>query len=155
MSNNSRLSNILDNMKKRCYNANNPQFKHYGGRGITICSEWLNRERAKGHKNASMGFLAFQEWALANGYADNLTIDRIDNNKGYCPANCRWVSMKVQSNNKRSNHYITCQGQTKTLTEWCEMLGLSYSKVKQRMNKLKWSPEEALELIGKKPTHRF
>ena len=154
MGNNSRLSHVYHNMKKRCYNPSHSQFKHYGGRGITVCPEWLNRERA-GIKNYTKGFIAFQEWALANGYTDNLTIDRIDNNKGYCPENCRWVTMKVQDNNKRSNHYITYKGQTKTLTEWCELLGLSYSKVKQRINKLKWSPEEALELVSKKPTHRL
>lgn len=147
MSHNSRLAIIYDNMKKRCCNSSNPRFKYYGGRGITICREWLNKERAKGNKNATKGFLAFQKWALANGYADNLTLDRIDNSKGYCPENCRWVSMKAQCNNKRSNHYITCQGQTKTLAEWCDELNLSYDKIKQRINKLKWSPEKAFELV--------
>ena len=147
MGNNSRLAVIYDNMKRRCYSSSNPRFKDYGGRGITICREWSNREKAKGNKNATKGFLAFQKWALANGYADNLTLDRIDNSKSYCPENCRWTSIKIQNNNKRSNHYITCQGQTKTLTEWCDELNLSYNKIKQRINKLKWSPEEAFELI--------
>lgn len=92
----SRLYWVWCAMKKRCYNAKHPTFKNYGGRGITVCDEWLN------------SFPAFAEWAMANGYKPDArqgecTLDRIDTNGNYCPDNCRWVSMKVQQNNRRNN----------------------------------------------------
>ena len=84
-----RLYRIWVCMKNRCYQQSYHAFKHYGGRGITVCGEWLN------------DFQAFYEWSMANGYKENLTIDRIDNDKGYSPSNCRWVTMKEQNKNKR------------------------------------------------------
>lgn len=84
-----RLSRIWRNMKNRCYNPNDPNYKFYGSRGITVCAEWLN------------DFQAFYDWAISHGYRDDLSIDRIDNDKGYSPDNCRWVTMKVQATNRR------------------------------------------------------
>ena len=86
-----RLYGIYAGMKKRCYNANNINYKNYGGRGITICDEWLGEN----------GFQSFVEWAMANGYSDELSIDRIDVNKGYSPENCRWVNSTIQNFNQR------------------------------------------------------
>lgn len=88
--NGGRLYGIYSGMKSRCYNPNATGYKNYGGRGITVCDEWLS------------DFWAFHAWAMANGYAEDLTIDRIDNDKGYSPDNCRWATRADQNRNKRT-----------------------------------------------------
>ncbi len=90
-----RLYRIWDNMIQRCTNPNRTEYKNYGGRGITVCDEWKN------------DFQTFYDWAMAHGYADNLTIDRKDNDKSYSPDNCRWSTMKEQQNNRRNNRIRT------------------------------------------------
>lgn len=147
MSGNPRLNRIYHCMRTRCLNPNFKEFKHYGGRGITICKEWVNPEIiALGrHGRATKGWLAFKNWAMLNGYKDDLTLDRIDNNKGYSPDNCRWVTMKVQCNNTRRNHLITYKGKTQSLLSWCNELGLNYSTVRARLNEYHWTIERALE----------
>lgn len=92
-------------MKSRCTNPNDWQWKDYGGRGITLCQEWFVYEM-------------FAEWAKNSGYKPHLTLDRKDNNKGYSPENCRWVSQRVQHQNKRSTVHATAFGETKPLIEW-------------------------------------
>lgn len=149
----SRLRQIWHSMKNRCYNSSHPYYAYYGGKGITICSEWL------------LDFDNFKAWAYDNGYADNLTIDRIDNNKGYCPSNCRWSTMKEQQNNRSSNHLITYNGQTKTMRQWSECLGIPYEIIKNRIVNCGFSAEKAftnesyankrlIELKGRKQSIR-
>ena len=128
---NTRLYKIWSNMKTRCTNENNPDYIRYGARGIDICKEWLN-------------FIYFKEWAVTNGYSDELTLDRIDNNKGYCPENCRWTSKQVQNNNTRRNKYITYKGLTRTVAQWARLLCIPYSVLYTRLYKLNWSVEKAL-----------
>ena len=108
------LSHVYNAMKQRCYDPNNKSYTDWGGRGITICDEWLNNKRS------------FVDWALSHGYKPGLTIDRIDNNGAYCPDNCRWVDRTVQANNRRSNLYVTVNGITHTLADWARLLNVRY-----------------------------
>lgn len=140
-----RLNDIFRNIKRRCNNPNNKYFKNYGGRGIKLCKEWADSEIVNLGRSGrfSKGWLAFQEWALSNGYTDELTIDRIDNNKGYSPDNCRWTSRKAQQNNKRNNFYVTYKGKKQTLAQWCEALHLNYNTTYYRLSVMHLSVEEA------------
>lgn len=127
----SRLYNIWSHMKSRCYDENNSRFKDYGGRGILICYEWRN------------DFQVFYEWSISNGYRKGLTIDRIDNNGNYEPANCRWASQIEQSNNRRTCRTITHKGETHTVREWALITGLNYGTLQTRIYR-GWSAEKAL-----------
>lgn len=127
-----RLYHTWSNMKTRCYNSNNKRYKDYGDRGISICKEWKE------------DFQNFYDWSMANGYKENLTIDRIDVNGNYEPSNCRWVEMKIQQRNKTNNKLITINGESRCLPEWCERFNIRYGKVKSRIYKCHWSPEKAL-----------
>ena len=115
-----RLYEIWQGMKARCYNPNNSRYFDYGGRGITVCDEW--RE----------DFCEFSRWATESGYDKSLTIDRIDNNGNYSPENCRWADMKTQCRNRRSNINITIGNATKTLAEWCEIFDVPYHVIRGR-----------------------
>jgi hypothetical protein len=95
-----------------------------------MCDEWLD-------------YQTFKRWALANGYKDNLTIDRIDVNGDYEPNNCRWVTNKENANNKRTNRYLEYQGQVKTMTEWAEEYHIKVGTLWARLNK-GWTIEKAL-----------
>ena len=123
----SRLYRILDGMKQRCYNTNDDSYKHYGGRGITICAEWLDKEN---------GFMNFYNWAMANGYNDTLSIDRIDNDKGYSADNCRWATKQEQTDNRRCVKTFTYKGVTyKSVAEASRQLGITESALKYRAKK--------------------
>ena len=130
---NSRLYSIWINMKSRCCNKNFPKYQVYGGRGIKICAEWLN------------SFVSFREWALHSGYADNLSLDRINVNGNYEPSNCRWATQKQQENNRTNNHLITYKGETRTMKQWAEKLGISYNCLQMRLNAYGYTIAEALE----------
>lgn len=144
MKKHTRLQSIFSGMKTRCYNSNCKSYKNYGGRGITICEEWNNRELIPQEDNITKGFKAFKKWALENGYSDELTLDRIDPNGNYEPSNCRWVSRKEQCNNKTNNHYITYKGKTQSISKWAEELDIGYQKIVDRLWKLGWSIERTL-----------
>ena len=115
-----RIYETWQDMKRRCYNKQNARYDRYGGRGITVCDEWLNN------------FQSFYDWAISNGYSDDLTIDRIDNDGNYEPSNCRWSTAKEQSNNRGSNINITIGNATKSLMCWCEIFNVDYKKVYAR-----------------------
>ena len=121
--NKERLYETWQNMKRRCNNPRNKRYKQYGARGIKVCAEWEH------------DYVAFRNWAMSNGYADDLTIDRIDVDKGYSPDNCRWVGAKIQANNMTRNRFITFRGKTMTLSQWAEELGLSYGVINHRIQR--------------------
>ena len=133
-----RLYKTWANMKSRCQNPNATNYSNYGGRGIQVCDEWKN------------SFENFRDWALSNGYKDDLTIDRIDVNGNYKPSNCRWATNKQQGNNKSDNREITYNGRTKTLMQWSEITGIKRETIAKRLNS-GWPVEKALtELIKNK-----
>lgn len=128
----SRLYRAWHHMKNRCHNPDVDGYNNYGGRGIKVCEEWQD-------------FVPFKEWALANGYDDTLTLDRIDVNGNYEPSNCRWVSIKVQANNKRNNHLVTYKGMTKTISQWAEEYGIKYGTLLARLTRYNWDVASAIE----------
>lgn len=127
----SKIYNRWKGIKQRCLNPNQPSYINYGGRGITICDEWKN------------DFMSFYNWSMQNGYAEKLTIDRINNDGNYEPSNCRWVDRKTQNNNTRANHLLTYNGKTLNISQWANLYNLSYSCLKTRIRN-GWSIEKAL-----------
>lgn len=129
-----RLSNILHSMKQRCFYKKGINYSSYGGRGITICDEWLKDSRI------------FFEWALNNGYDDSLSIERIDVNGNYCPENCKWVSLKSQARNKRNTLKVSAFGEIKALNDWAEdaRCVVSVECLYKRIVKYDYNPELAI-----------
>lgn len=124
-----RLFRIWCLMRSRCRKS---YYKYWCGKGIKVCEEWND-------------YLCFRDWALANGYRDDLTIDRVDSDKDYCPENCRWATYKEQAHNISSNHYITMNGETHLVDEWCSILKIvSASSVYRRVREYGWDFEKAL-----------
>jgi hypothetical protein len=129
-----RLYRIWDNMIRRCEDGKQTSYQK---KGISICEEWHDYNK-------------FKKWALSNGYDDNLTIDRINNNSDYYPHNCRWVNMKIQNNNTSRNRIITFGGKTQTMAQWADYLGINYHTLSSRINWYKWPIEKALtEKVGR------
>lgn len=126
-----RLYRMWATMKQRCCDPNSSGYYKYGAKGVTVCEDWKF-------------FEPFMKWALSNGYTDKLSIDRIDNSKGYCPENCRFVTMRDQQNNRTNNVYIEIDGTVHTLAEWCRIYDLKYSIVQHRIQRRKLSHKDAI-----------
>ena len=118
-----KLYRIWNAIKYRCENVNGQDYKDYGARGISVCQEWRH------------DFAAFRDWALANGYKDGLSIDRINNNKGYSPINCRWADAYTQANNKRNNRWLEAGGEKMTISQWSRKIGRYDSNVRRSLKK--------------------
>lgn len=131
-----RLYCVWQGILDRCRNPNNKFYSRYGGRGIDICSEWED-------------YAVFRQWAFQSGYNPNAkrgecTIDRIDNDGGYDPGNCRWAPSATQCNNRSNNHIITFDGVSKTLSEWALSTGIRKDTLRRRIVNYGWSVEKAL-----------
>jgi hypothetical protein len=125
-----RLYKIWADIKTRCFNENSEYYRDYGGRGIAMCAEWLD-------------FLVFYEWALKNGYQDDLEIDRIDVNGNYEPANCRFVTEKEQTINRRVTRFYTIGNKTLCLNDWCDIYKMKFNTVSERLER-GWDIKKAL-----------
>jgi hypothetical protein len=124
-------------MKARCYNPNRPAYKDYGGRGIKICKEWLDKDN---------GVQNFYDWSLANGYADDKEINRIDENGDYCPSNCEWIYPREDITSKRTSHYVTFYGFPLSLAQIAKFSPLDYGTLKYRINNTDMTVNEAIYL---------
>lgn len=129
-----RLSNIWKGMLQRCFNENSPVYDRYGGRGITVCEEWLT-------------FSNFYKWAEHNGYSDSLSLDRINNNGNYCPQNCRWADDETQGNNKRNNVILEYNGEKYTMAQLSRKTGIPYNTLRARIMVYGYSVDEAVKDI--------
>jgi hypothetical protein len=142
-----RLYSVWYGMKQRCINPNNISYKWYGAKGVRVCEDWLE-------------FIPFMEWALSNGYTEELTLDRIESGKGYEPGNCRWITQEQNTSRaasdikrpyvsernakrKGSGEKITFNGKSQSITEWAEEIGISRQSLRNRI-KRGWSLEKAL-----------
>lgn len=128
---NTRLYRIYRAMWRRCYNKHYAHYNKYGERGIKICDEWLN------------DFMTFYNWAMDNGYQDNLTIDRIDNDGNYEPNNCRWVDQKTQVRNRQNTVTLNYNGVIKPLSVWADDLNVPFNRLQNRYYR-KWSVHDIL-----------
>ena len=127
------LYSTWQGMKQRCIDPNSSHYRRYGGRGITICEEWLN------------DYSKFYEWAMANGASKELTLDRIDTNGNYEPSNCRWISPQMQANNKTNNRIIYFNNEALTMADFCRKYNFNYKKFSQRLSRGA-TVEEAMSL---------
>lgn len=127
----SRLYTIWNGIKARCYTESSTSYKRYGAKGITMCDKWKN------------DFTSFYNWSIENGYADNLTLDRINCEGNYEPSNCRWVSYTKQANNTKANVFLTLNGESHTYAEWGRIIGVRSATLQQRKH-AGWSDEKTL-----------
>lgn len=134
-----RLYRKYWSMRNRCEYEGAKYYHCYGGRGIKVCDEWKD-------------FETFEKWAYQNGYEEGLTLDRIDNNGDYSPNNCRWITIKEQQNNKRTNVYKTINGQRKTVQQWSEETGIHRNTIYRRIA-LGWKDEDLINPVDKSRSH--
>ena len=135
------IHNIWYGMIRRCYDTKCRNYNRYGGRGITVCEEWKN------------SFKAFLNWAVLNGYRKGLTIDRIDNNLGYSPENCRWATHKEQNRNYSRNHIITVNGESMCIADWADKTGIKPATILARI-KRGWSVDKLFDEVHTMYRHR-
>jgi hypothetical protein len=128
-----RLYRVWGDIHSRCYDPSSTAYKYYGGRGITMCEEWKT------------SYVAFRDWALVNGYADNLTIERKKVDLGYDPSNCCFITQREQTRNTRRNVFVEAFGETKTVSEWVDdpRCLVVYSALYHRLKK-GWDAERAI-----------
>lgn len=126
-----RIDNIYKTMIARCFYPTNKSYPRYGAKGITVCDEWRKDKTS------------FFKWAFEHGYADNLTIDRIDPKGNYCPENCRWATYQEQNNHRCSNRFETIDGVTHTVAEWSRISGIKAGTIQNRLY-VGWSPKDAV-----------
>ena len=119
-------------MLRRCECTAACNYKWYGAKGITVCREWHNKEN-------------FKEWALTHGWFEGATIDRIDQNKGYCPENCRWATMYEQTRNRKTNIFVTYKGETRCIKDWADITGIDKNTLYVRY-KSGWRVEDIFSL---------
>ena len=131
-----KLYGVWAAMKRRCYNPNTKFYHDYGGRGITVCDEWQE-------------YIPFKEWALANGYEEGLTIDRIDVNGNYCPENCRWITQREQCYNTRKTRFVEYKGKKYTMKDISDITGLKIRTIQGRYER-GWTPEQIFSTELKK-----
>lgn len=117
---NTKLYKSWAAMKRRCDFPDAIHKKYYADKGITYCAEWKD-------------FCNFMDWAINNGYVEGYTIERLDNSKGYCPENCKWIPANEQSRNRSCNHFVTICGETKSIYQWCEEYGIKWTTFYQRL----------------------
>ena len=130
-----RLISVWNSMIDRCHNPKNSYYKNYGERGIAVCKKWRN------------SFSSFFMWSLCNGYSEDLTIDRINNNLGYTYKNCRWVTFQENQNNRRDNVIVELYGEKRTVSQWSRILGIHINTLSYRLSK-KFSQEELVKGRG-------
>lgn len=128
------LNGVWKSMKYRCYNKKCKQYKNYGGRGISICKEWKNN------------FKTFYDWAISNGYEENLEIDRTYVNGNYEPGNCRFVTPEINANNKRNNIKYIYKDELLTLPQIAKRVAIGFPTLYRRINELNFSLEDAISI---------
>lgn len=130
---NDRICKIFNGMKRRCYDSNDKNYNRYGERGIKICDEWLQNPKS------------FESWALAHGYDDDLTIDRIDEDKDYCPENCEWIPNEINAKYKSTTRVLDVDGEVHTGKDWAKRLSLGINQINNYVRK--YGEENTIEFI--------
>lgn len=139
---NHSLYGVYIKMKSRCYNINDKDYKNYGKRGINLCNEW------------KYSFINFYNWAIKNGYQNNLTIERINVNENYEPNNCTWIENKYQALNRVNSLKFTYHGETKDIRYFSEKYHINYYTLRARLTNYHWNIKDAIEILAKKGNNK-